>query len=299
MLANMSRREIDAEIQRLCTEHANDRREIGRLIVLIADELKPTTSTLDQRRRLMCMKVLEFLLLSVRKPGAGRVRSIDVFPELPGLRVVEGVFSPEFATDSYLWAKHLAADPGVAHKSVLEMGAGSGLISLYLALVGNARRVTAVDINPASIENLQLNRARFCLDPERFAIVESDLFDRAPEGARFDIVLWAMPWIYLDSPASIELVEQTRDPEMRGLLHSVVDIGLNSTRRFISQAKSRLQPGGSILLITNDFCRNDLIEAHARREGLYYTQEQFAQEVNVVPRIGMVLSLYQIRLKLL
>jgi tRNA1(Val) A37 N6-methylase TrmN6 len=305
MLSNLSSRAIDSAIQSLRTAHVNDRQEIGRLIVLLADELKQAperadpASTLDLYRCLMCMTVLGYLHLCVRKPGEGRVRSIDVFPELPGLRLVEGVFSPEFATDSYLWAKHLAAARGVANKLVLEMGAGSGLISLYLSLEGDAGPVTVVDINPAAIENLHLNRAHFRLESERFTVVESDLFERIPEEARFDIVLWAMPWVYLDSPASIELVERTRDPEMRRLLYSVVDIRLESVLRFISQAKSRLQPDGSVLLITSDFCRNDLIEAHARRENLSYSLEQFAQAENVVPCMGIVLNLYQIRLKML
>lgn len=303
MLPALTRRSIDAEIERLHAAHCGDRREIGRLIVLLADraarhDASGAEATLERYRSMMCMMVLEFLLLSVRFPGADRVRPIDVFPELPGMCVVEGVFSPEFATDSYLWARHIAARGGVDGKSVLEMGAGSGVISLYFALTSDPRHITAVDINPAAVENLRLNRDHFRLDPARFEIVESDLFELVAPRQRFDLILWAMPWVYLDDPAAIDLVERTRDPVMRRLLHSVVDIRLESIRRFISQAKARLAPGGSLLLITSDFCRNDLIEVHARREGLRYALELFAHDENVVPRVGMVLNLYQIRLTL-
>jgi methylase of polypeptide subunit release factors len=291
------------ELARLHAAHAGKPGEVDRLIVVLAEQAQAAAErTGDAAARevyecFMEVVVFRLVLLSIGTPWPARLRSLDAFPELPSLRVVEGVFSPEYATDSYLWARHIVAQGQSAGRSVLEMGSGTGLIALYLLLHGAAASVTAVDVNPAAVENLVLNRALFGLDEARMPVIESDLFERVPE-SRYDLILWAMPWVHVDSPAAVEIVAGARDAVMRQWLRSVVDVRLDSVRRFITQSKSRLMPGGSVLLITSDFCRNDIIEAHARQEGFNYALELIATQEDVVPKLDMVLNLYQIRLTL-
>ena len=61
----------------------------------------------------------------------------------------DGVYEP--AEDSWLMTKHLPEFEG----SVLEIGCGSGIISLHLVQRGNL--VTAVDINPKAVEATKFN----------------------------------------------------------------------------------------------------------------------------------------------
>jgi methylase of polypeptide subunit release factors len=291
------------EIERIRSAHVGKPGEVDRLIVLLAEQAMEAslracgTASREIFECFMGITVFRLVLLSAGAPWPERIRSIDVFPELPGLRVVEGVFSPEFATDSYIWSKHIVEREHVAGRSVLEMGAGTGVISLYLLLKGAAAQVTAVDVNPAAVENLLLNCALYGVDSAQLAVIESDLFEHVPE-AKYDLVLWAMPWVHIDSPAAVEILEGTRDAITRQWLRSVVDIRLGSVRRFITQARARLKPGGSVLLITSDFCRNDIIEAHAKQEGFNFALELIARQEDVVPKLDMVLNLYQVRLTL-
>ena len=61
----------------------------------------------------------------------------------------DGVYEP--AEDSWLMVNNLPDFQG----SVLEIGCGSGIISLHLAQRGN--EVTAVDINPKAVEATKFN----------------------------------------------------------------------------------------------------------------------------------------------
>lgn len=56
----------------------------------------------------------------------------------------------------------------VAGRSVVDVGAGSGLTALAAKRAG-ARRVTAADIDPVAIAAIELNAAANCLDIETFA----------------------------------------------------------------------------------------------------------------------------------
>ena len=61
----------------------------------------------------------------------------------------EGVYEP--AEDSWLMCNNIPDKKG----SVLEIGCGSGIVSVYLAKKGN--QVTSVDINPKAVEATKFN----------------------------------------------------------------------------------------------------------------------------------------------
>ncbi len=81
-----------------------------------------------------------------------------------------------------------ALAPGAA---VLDMGTGSGVCAL--AAARRARRVVAVDVNPAAVRCARLNALLNDLE-ERIDVREGDLF--APlDGERFDLVLFNPPFL--------------------------------------------------------------------------------------------------------
>lgn len=73
-------------------------------------------------------------------------------------------------------------------KSVLELGAGSGLIALHCQK--NAAKVTATDINPNAIE-VMLNSSK--LNQLPIQVIQSDLFDCIPL-QQFDIICINPPY---------------------------------------------------------------------------------------------------------
>jgi release factor glutamine methyltransferase len=77
-------------------------------------------------------------------------------------------------------------------RSLLELGAGSGLIALHAARRG--AKVTASDINPVAVRFLQLNAETNKIP---ISILQSDLFDSlAPQ--QFDLVIINPPYYKKD-----------------------------------------------------------------------------------------------------
>jgi release factor glutamine methyltransferase len=93
-----------------------------------------------------------------------------------GLRldISHEVFHPGFFFSTKLLLKYISRYP-LQGKSLLELGAGSGLISMHAA--GKGAMVTATDINPTAIEFLQKNSLQNRVD---LRIIQSDLFNHIP-----------------------------------------------------------------------------------------------------------------------
>lgn len=265
---------------------------VGRLLRYFSE--LPWQSLDDGHRLLMEMKVLsllrENLLAHPEKPEV----SLERFPELPGLLVSRGVFSPEFTMDSYLWAKYIASRGLVDGKSVLEMGAGSGIISFMLNALSSPAFLCAVDVNPYAIENLRTNASIFGLDSGRFVSIESDLMNGIPKDLRFDTALWAMPWVLRDDPEIRRILREAKDPVKRALLRSAVDPGGQTIKRFITDVKPFLKRGGKVLLISSDFIPNEILTEHARSERYEVEQHTFAMNVTVVENPEITIDLLQL-----
>jgi len=110
------------------------------------------------------------------------------------IEVPPEVFHPGFFFSTRLLLKYISRLP-LGGKTFLELGAGSGLISVYSALQG--AKVTASDINPVSVKALKKNRS---LNQTNFRILLSDLFENIPEEP-FDIVAINPPY-YKKRPVS-------------------------------------------------------------------------------------------------
>lgn len=103
------------------------------------------------------------------------------------VEVLPGVFHPGFFFSTKLLLRHLDNQP-LRGRTMLELGAGSGLISLFAAREGAL--VTATDINPLSISCLQMNRT---LNSLSLDIISSNLFEHIPP-CLFDIVAVNPPY---------------------------------------------------------------------------------------------------------
>ena len=110
------------------------------------------------------------------------------------LEIPPGVFHPGFFFSTKFLLRFLAGRP-LKSRSFLELGAGSGLISLFAA--GQGAMVTATDVNPAAIDCLHRNKA---LNSAALEIVRSDLYVSLPEQP-FDIVAVNPPY-YRKQPAT-------------------------------------------------------------------------------------------------
>ncbi|MES1181663.1 MAG: methyltransferase, partial [Flavobacterium sp.] len=98
------------------------------------------------------------------------------------LKVFPGVFHPGLFYSTKLLLRYLEKFD-LRDKTVLELGAGSGLLSIVAA--GKKAKVTASDISQAALKNVALNSKMNHVEIE---LIGSDLFDRIPKQV-FDFIL--------------------------------------------------------------------------------------------------------------
>lgn len=134
------------------------------------------------------------------------------------------------------WARELLADapPG----PVLELCTGAGHIGL-MSLVGNDRRMVAVDADPEACRWARLNAEANGL-ADRFEVRHDRMDEALRPGERFVLVVADPPWV--------PRAEIGRFPEDPVLAIDGGDDGLAVARACLAVAATALVPGGSLLL---------------------------------------------------
>jgi release factor glutamine methyltransferase len=124
---------------------------------------------------------------------------------------------------------------------ILDIGTGSGVIAITLALELPLATVTATDVSPEALSLAKENAARQSVDG-KITFHEADLFPPGEE--RFDWIVANLPYI-----ASAELAGLQREVQHDPLtaLNGGPD-GLRLIRRFIEASSARLASSGAIAM---------------------------------------------------
>ena len=125
--------------------------------------------------------------------------------------------------------------------SFLDVGTGSGVIALSLAMARSEAKVTACDISKAALALTAENRARLGLEA-RVDLIESDLLS-AVDGS-FDVIVANLP--YIPSPEIPTLSREVRHDPVSALDGG--PNGLQLIERLADQLPSRLVDGGVVAL---------------------------------------------------
>ena len=143
--------------------------------------------------------------------------------------------------DTFLLAENLEIKEG---QSVLEIGTGSGLVSMYASLLSDD--VTATDINYNALELAEKN---FKLNNINTIKLEfGDLFEPVKD-KKFDVVLFNTPYLPTDS-----------DDIINDDLNYAFDGGLDGRKvidRFINQVSNHLNDKGIVQIIQSSLSDND------------------------------------------
>ena len=170
----------------------------------------------------------------------------------------DGVYEP--AEDSWLMVNNLPDFTG----SVLEIGCGSGIISLHLAKRGN--EVTAIDINPKAVEATKFNAKVNNLDIE---VLEGNLFSIL-KNRKFGTIVCNPPYL----PPT----DDYNDPDL-ALAVEGGPTGTEFTMDLLKQAGKHLKSSGSIYMI---------ISSRMEEFDTDWNQEMIKQEKYFFERLNLV-----------
>jgi release factor glutamine methyltransferase len=171
--------------------------------------------------------------------------------------VLPQVFNPKLFRTGEFMAETIRKQRIPASAAVLDMGTGTGVGAVFAA--ESARRVVAVDINPAAARcariNVLLNGAE-----ERVEVRQGDLWEPV-EGERFDVVLFNPPYFRGEPTDALDHAWRSN----------------NVVERFAAGLCAHVKPGGYALVVLSSdgdlaaflhaFCDNDLrVEIVASRD---------------------------------
>jgi release factor glutamine methyltransferase len=170
----------------------------------------------------------------------------------------------------------LAIRPQPRH--ILDIGTGTGILAITLALELPDATITALDISRQALAVAQKNaQALGAMERIRFAV--SDLFSALPEDAHFDCIVSNPPYV----PSSEVLEPQVHDYEPATALYAGDD-GLAIYRRLIPQAFTQLEPGGHLLLEIGHGQRAAL---HDLLANAGFKQIRFIDDLQGIPRVAV------------
>lgn len=122
--------------------------------------------------------------------------------------------------------------------SVIDLGAGSGALSIALATECDRVRAIAVENSPAALIWLRKNVAKYV---EEMRVVEGDVQDALP-GVKADFVIANPPYVPDDQELPLDVQREPREALFGGAT------GLEVPMRFISAAARLLKSGGVLAI---------------------------------------------------
>lgn len=164
--------------------------------------------------------------------------------------VKSGVFYPRFVFSTKILLG-LLNKRNLEGVRFLELGAGSGIISLLAARKGAI--VTASDINPLAVENICLNAERNKLNVN---IIQSDLFTNIPD-KEFELIIITPPYY-------------PKDPSNYTEMAWYCGKDFEYFKKLFPQLDDIYKPSTEILMILSEDCRIDTIREIATRAGLSF-----------------------------
>lgn len=165
------------------------------------------------------------------------------------IAVKEGVFPPRFFFSTRFLGSFIN-NMKLEGKQFLELGSGSGYLSVMAALKGAI--VTASDINIIAVDNVRLNaRINKC----KIEAIHSNLFDRL-QGLQFDIIV-------------------VNPPYYRGLAIKPIDhafyLGEDDAyyTRFFADLGKHTKPDSQVILVLSEDAKPEIINKIAMKEKFF------------------------------
>ena len=197
--------------------------------------------------------------------------------------VKEGVLIPRPDTEVLVEEViELGKDKGSIN--ILDIGTGSGAITVSLAKYLVNAKITSVDISDIALEIGEKNAQSNDVD-DRITFIKSDLFTNIDKDMKFDIIVSNPPYIKREVIETLD--KQVKDFEPYNALEGGID-GLDFYRAITTQGKNYLNKGG-ILAYEVGHDQSEDVSKLMEKDGYtnIYTRKDLQQIDRVV--IGSVL----------
>ena len=197
--------------------------------------------------------------------------------------VKEGVLIPRPDTEVLVEEViELCKDKGPIN--ILDIGTGSGAITVSLAKYLVNAKITSVDISDIALEIGEKNAQSNDVD-DRITFIKSDLFTNIDKDMKFDIIVSNPPYIKKEVIETLD--KQVKDFEPYNALEGGID-GLDFYRAITTQGKNYLNKGG-ILAYEVGHDQSEDVSKLMEKDGYtnIYTRKDLQQIDRVV--IGSVL----------
>lgn len=125
--------------------------------------------------------------------------------------------------------------------NIVDVGTGSGIIAVSLALLFPQASVTAIDVSPAALEIAKLNASR--LGAENIEFRQGNLLNGLPSDFRVDMIAANLPYIDHNEMLTLEVAKWEPLLALDGGIG-----GLDLIRDLLHQAPAYLKARGLILL---------------------------------------------------
>jgi release factor glutamine methyltransferase len=161
--------------------------------------------------------------------------------------IFPGVMSPKYDRSSRIM---ISLMPTQEDKDVLEIGVGSGIISLFCCFQG-AKSVTCLDINEHTIRNTEANFQKYGI--KNAEVFLSDLFEKVGD-KKFDTIIFNAPYHGNKAEDTLEL--------------GTSDYNYQTLQRFFNEVKNYLKKDGRILFGFANTGDNELLKETITKNGL-------------------------------
>lgn len=174
------------------------------------------------------------------------------------------------AEDTFLLIDNLKVEDEM---DVLEIGGGTGLVSIFASLKAN--QVTVTDINPHAIKcieaNIKLNKK------DNIHVLKSNLFENIT--STYDLILFNTPYLPVDSEEqnSDDIYSKAWDGGVDG--RSVID-------EFLHQVKNYLKPNALIQIVQSSLSDNqktiNILEQEGFKAEITAKEHIFFEDITLI-----------------